>query len=283
MADLTFPVAGGATKKLKDMGDGTYAEVVTVAGLTVTADTVNLDTSDLETKLGAVTETAPASDIASSGLNGRLQRIAQRLTTMLTGISLAAGEAHLGQVGGTTPRISPADYVLAASASAYALGNILGNSATAASVVPITFANAARISGGSGRLTGMRCVASAASSNLVTTLFDFDLWVFRPGTNVPFAAGSYPADRAACVFTATALKDVVAVFSFTNGNWKSSGGVAAAAGYQSVAPNTTRPYAPFNLANLSATDLIGVAVAASAWSPGNIVQTLSFHPDIDQD
>lgn len=32
---------------------------------------------------GAVNETAPASDTAASGLNGRLQRIAQRLTTML--------------------------------------------------------------------------------------------------------------------------------------------------------------------------------------------------------
>lgn len=33
--------------------------------------------------LGAVTETAPASDTASSGLNGRLQRIAQHLTSLL--------------------------------------------------------------------------------------------------------------------------------------------------------------------------------------------------------
>lgn len=33
--------------------------------------------------LGAVAETAPATDTASSGLNGRLQRIAQRLTSLL--------------------------------------------------------------------------------------------------------------------------------------------------------------------------------------------------------
>lgn len=39
--------------------------------------------------LGTVTETAPASDTASSGLNGRLQRIAQRLTTIITsGLSI---------------------------------------------------------------------------------------------------------------------------------------------------------------------------------------------------
>lgn len=38
---------------------------------------------DLSALLGATTETAPASDTAASGLNGRLQRVAQRLTTLL--------------------------------------------------------------------------------------------------------------------------------------------------------------------------------------------------------
>jgi hypothetical protein len=32
MADLTFPVAAGGTKKLKDLADGTHAEVVAMAG-----------------------------------------------------------------------------------------------------------------------------------------------------------------------------------------------------------------------------------------------------------
>lgn len=36
----------------------------------------------LNTLIGSLTETAPASDTASSGLNGRLQRIAQRITAM---------------------------------------------------------------------------------------------------------------------------------------------------------------------------------------------------------
>ena len=48
---------------------------------------VNLSTrlseSDFDTKTGSLTETAPASDTASSGLNGRLQRIAQRLTSLI--------------------------------------------------------------------------------------------------------------------------------------------------------------------------------------------------------
>lgn len=36
-----------------------------------------------QTLLGAVNETAPATDTASSGLNGRLQRIAQRITSLI--------------------------------------------------------------------------------------------------------------------------------------------------------------------------------------------------------
>jgi hypothetical protein len=39
-------------------------------------------------QIGIETETAPGSDTASSGLNGRLQRVAQRLTSILTAIVL---------------------------------------------------------------------------------------------------------------------------------------------------------------------------------------------------
>lgn len=64
---------------------------------TVTANAgTNLNTSALALEttqaagnvlVGAVTETAPGTDTASSGLNGRLQRIAQRLTSILTALS----------------------------------------------------------------------------------------------------------------------------------------------------------------------------------------------------
>jgi hypothetical protein len=42
-----------------------------------------LSESDFDTKVGSLTETAPATDTASSGLNGRLQRIAQRITSLI--------------------------------------------------------------------------------------------------------------------------------------------------------------------------------------------------------
>lgn len=45
-----------------------------------------------EVLVGPVTETAPATDIASSGLNGRLQRIAQRLTSLIGLVPTSLGQ-----------------------------------------------------------------------------------------------------------------------------------------------------------------------------------------------
>lgn len=46
----------------------------------------------LNTEVGIVTETAPASDTASSGLNGRLQRIAQRVTSLIALLPASLGQ-----------------------------------------------------------------------------------------------------------------------------------------------------------------------------------------------
>lgn len=43
------------------------------------------------TQIGSVTETAPGTDTASSGLNGRLQRVAQRLTSLAALLPAALG------------------------------------------------------------------------------------------------------------------------------------------------------------------------------------------------
>ena len=43
-------------------------------------------------QIGAINETAPASDIANAGLNGRLQRIAQRLTSLIGQLPATLGQ-----------------------------------------------------------------------------------------------------------------------------------------------------------------------------------------------
>ncbi len=51
--------------------------------------------TEQEALIGALTETAPASDTASSGLNGRLQRIAQRLTSLIALIPASLGQKSM--------------------------------------------------------------------------------------------------------------------------------------------------------------------------------------------
>lgn len=80
-----------------------------------------LTEADFDIKTGALTEAAPATDTASSGLNGRLQRIAQRLSTLITNLgspfqaggALGAGAAVIGKVGidQTTPGTTNAVFV----------------------------------------------------------------------------------------------------------------------------------------------------------------------------
>jgi hypothetical protein len=80
---------------------------------------------DIQGKLGSLTETAPASDTASSGLNGRLQRVAQRVTSLI-GLFPAALGANGGLkvdiVGGSS---SGTQYTEDAAAAADPIGNML--------------------------------------------------------------------------------------------------------------------------------------------------------------
>lgn len=57
---------------------------------------VSLSTEQ-EGLIGALTETAPATDTASSGLNGRLQRIAQRITSLIALLPTALGQGTMAQ------------------------------------------------------------------------------------------------------------------------------------------------------------------------------------------
>lgn len=107
--------------------DATGALVTSTSGGATAANQTTLNT-----EVGAVNETAPASDTASSGLNGRLQRIAQRLTSIIALLPAALGsagglkveqqasEVHLGEVG--TPAIL-VDVTPVCDTSIYAAGD----------------------------------------------------------------------------------------------------------------------------------------------------------------
>lgn len=83
MATITVLDSAGATQ--------TVAKVVNTGSAAATDSLpVAAATEDIA-RVGTITETAPATDTASSGLNGRLQRIAQRLTSLIALLPASLG------------------------------------------------------------------------------------------------------------------------------------------------------------------------------------------------
>ena len=79
--------------EIKNDSDDTRLKIG--GGAIANAARVTVGTDD--TMVGALAETAPATDTASSGLNGRLQRIAQRLTSLIALIPAALGQGTMAQ------------------------------------------------------------------------------------------------------------------------------------------------------------------------------------------
>lgn len=73
------------------LGDGSQApKVVLLQG----DGTTTVVAPPSQAQMGPVNETAPASDTASSGLNGRLQRLAQRLTSLIALLPASLGQKN---------------------------------------------------------------------------------------------------------------------------------------------------------------------------------------------
>ena len=96
---LTFVDASQTTsevlKKVKD-ADGfrlptAPAGLPTALGAAAMAASTSVTIATDDARIGPVNETAPATDTASSGLNGRLQRIAQRITSLIALLPTALG------------------------------------------------------------------------------------------------------------------------------------------------------------------------------------------------
>jgi hypothetical protein len=106
MADVTFPVAGGATKRLRDMGDGTWAEVVVIGGdevpITLTGDLV-VDTlgtlgDDPESDPAAASATIPSilRGLLKEAVRGDYETVAASANNVAIGATGAAGDLLAG-------------------------------------------------------------------------------------------------------------------------------------------------------------------------------------------
>jgi len=89
-------VDGGGLKRHLLTDSSGRMEINTVQSLPLPSGAATSANQSSElTLIGAVTETAPASDTASSGLNGRLQRIAQRITSLIALLPSALGQSTM--------------------------------------------------------------------------------------------------------------------------------------------------------------------------------------------
>jgi hypothetical protein len=114
--------------------ESTATVTTTGAGGTFPVTNANLDaalstlvpTTDFDSKTGSLTEAAPASDTASSGLNGRLQRVAQRLTSLIALLPSALISNRLDVNLGAAPATVTAQGGAAVGAAAAGNPNLLG-------------------------------------------------------------------------------------------------------------------------------------------------------------
>ena len=162
-------------------------EVTSAAGLPIALDT------PAAAAIGALTEAAPGTDTASSGLNGRLQRIAQRLTTLITAIGtpLQAG-GSVGITGSVTVTGPLTDAQLRTTAVPVAFAN--GQFGTATATIASGANTSATVDLGTNRLFGIVMPTAWTAADIAfqasidgTTFFDVftddsaRLYVFTDG------------------------------------------------------------------------------------------------------
>lgn len=130
--------------------------VTASAGTNLNTSALALETtqSTQNTRIGDLTETAPASDTASSGLNGRLQRIAQRLTSLIALVpaALVGGrfDINLGSwLGSTAPTVGQK---------------------TMANSIPVALASDQTVSVGTGEKSTTATVSAVTAGTSVVTL-----------------------------------------------------------------------------------------------------------------
>lgn len=102
------PTANTVLDRLKTIGAKDFATSAKQDTGNSALVAVNTSIGTTNTEIGGLTETAPATDTASSGLNGRLQRIAQRLTSLIGLFPTSIGpKAKAGALAVTTATDDP--------------------------------------------------------------------------------------------------------------------------------------------------------------------------------
>lgn len=135
--------------------------------------------STQNTRIGDITETAPASDTASSGLNGRLQRIAQRLTSLIALLPASIGKksiaGSLSVVQAEADRsYSAASTAVASAANATDIFTITGAAGVVVRVKRISISGIATADANVVCVLLKRSTANTAGTSTTPTVVSYD-------------------------------------------------------------------------------------------------------------
>lgn len=139
-----------------------------------------LSESDYDSKTGSLTETPPATDTASSGLNGRLQRIAQRLTSLIASLPVSSFSVNHAPAANTKATITRA-------AAGGGIKNVctgftvsLAGQSTAPAAVQLSVALIDGASGGTTYLWGPQVIAIPAIAGATSAFVRSGIYI--PGS-----------------------------------------------------------------------------------------------------
>jgi len=190
MAEGTITLPPDSTgKKLRTVeltvaGNTVEQEVITLAGSDGTL-IAPLSESDFDTKVGSLTETAPASDTASSGVNGRLQRIAQRLTSLIALLPTSLGQKTMAN----SLAVALASDQTAIPATPQASATVTGLSVQRSTALSNT---AIAVKGSAGRIYGWH-VYNPNSSSAFVQIYDATAASVTVGTTTPLITLALPS------------------------------------------------------------------------------------------
>ncbi|MGA2492053.1 MAG: hypothetical protein ABSF67_03780 [Roseiarcus sp.] len=183
-----LPLPSGAATAANQTGGGQETQVVGPSGAAAAVKAASTPAAESDPALvvrnpdvGAPGDTACATDTGSCDVNALLQRLAQRVSSLLTalGSPLQAGgavNASLTNAGAANPTST---LTLPSATTAYSPGTLIANSATAGSVADPSFS--IPVAAGAASIPRLRLSTNDATSTAWgSATVQVDLWVAAP-------------------------------------------------------------------------------------------------------
>lgn len=191
---------------------------VTFKARTDTGEEVQAVDLEQSAIIGAVNESAPGSDTASSGLNGRLQRIAQRLTTLIgTTLGVKGGVAHDSPDADAPVKAGYKAIAHGSNPTAVAAGDVTDGYASRAGV-PFT-------------IGGHPNVVTLKHTTITTAVTDAAMVSVSAGSKIVVTRITATLDNASTVFPTVLIGFGAANTPTTTGVLVAHGGVPAGGGF----------------------------------------------------